>query len=83
MCLLYLIINKTQVQIEKKKDKYGIEYSPASASDGACTRGWGGHAENGVPHLRFSTLTTGSVNRRLKVTEHGATGSKCLQCLDC
>jgi len=37
-----VIINKTQVGIEKKKDKYGIEYSPASASDGACTRGWGG-----------------------------------------
>ena len=43
-----LIINKTHVQIEKKKGKYGIDYSLASASDGPC-RMAGGHAENGVP----------------------------------
>jgi len=52
MCLLYLIINKTQVQIEKKrKAKHGIEYSLASASDGPCPHGWGlgAHAENGAP----------------------------------
>ena len=57
MCLdlLYLITNKTQVQIEKKKGKYGIEYSLESASDEPCPRGWGprwnlgAHAENGVP----------------------------------
>jgi len=54
MCLLYLIISKTQVQIEKKKDKYGIEYSPASASDGACTRGWGG----GAGMLKMESLTS-------------------------
>ena len=50
---LYLIINKTQLQIEKKKGKYGIEYSLASASGGPCPGGWGSHAENGVfsPHI--------------------------------
>ena len=38
---LYLTGNKTQVQIEKKKGKYGIEYSLLSASDGPCPNGWG------------------------------------------
>jgi len=33
MCFLHLIVNFTQVQIEKKKGKYGMEYSHASASD--------------------------------------------------
>jgi len=28
------LINKTQVEIEKKKGKYGIEYSFTSKSDG-------------------------------------------------
>jgi len=49
--------NGTQVQIEKKKGKCGIEYSLASASHGPCPHGWGpmlkfnlwAHAENGVP----------------------------------
>ena len=59
MCLLYLIINKTQVQIEKKKGKYGIEYSLASASDVPCRHGWRAHAENGVPSLQTFHLTTG------------------------
>jgi len=33
--------NKTQVHIEKKKGKYGIEYSLASAPDGPCPGGFG------------------------------------------
>jgi len=33
MCFLHLIVNFTQVQIEKKIGKYGMEYSHASASD--------------------------------------------------
>jgi len=45
---LSLIINKTQIQIEKKKGKYGVEYSLASASDGPCPHGWA-RSENGVP----------------------------------
>jgi len=61
MCLLYLIINKTQLQIEKKKGKYGIEYSLASASDGPCPPGWGPALKMEFPHLRFSTLTTGLI----------------------
>jgi len=51
--------NKTQVQIEKKKGKYGIEYSLASASDGPCPHGRGSTLKMESPHLRFSTLTTG------------------------
>jgi len=46
------------VQIEKKKGKYGIEYSLASASDGPCHHDWG-HAENRVPSpqlFHFSNL---------------------------
>jgi len=49
ICANWLIINKTGVQIEKKKGKYGIEYSLASASDGPCPRGWGADSGNGVP----------------------------------
>ena len=41
MCLLYLIINKTQVQIERKKGEYDVRYPLPSASDGPCPRGWG------------------------------------------
>jgi len=53
------MINKTQAQIEKKKSKYDIEYSLASASDGPCRRGWGprwnsaAHTENGVSSPRI------------------------------
>jgi len=43
--------------------KYGIEYSLASASDGPCPHGWA-HAENGVPSVRFSTLTTAASSVR-------------------
>jgi len=51
-------ISKTQVQIEKKKGKYGIEYSLTSASDGFCARGWMPMLKMEFPHLRFSTLAT-------------------------
>jgi len=40
-----MIINKTQVQVKKKKGKCGIEYSLALASDVSCRHGWGAHAE--------------------------------------
>ena len=56
--LLYLIINKTPVQSEKKKGKYGIEYSVSSAFGGPCPRGWGPSLKMEFPHFRFSTLTT-------------------------
>jgi len=41
--------NGTQVQIEKNKGRYGIEYSLASASDTPCPRVCGAHAKSGVP----------------------------------
>jgi len=43
-----LITNKTQVQIEKKKGSYAIEYSLASASEGGLPSWLGGLTENGV-----------------------------------
>ena len=52
-----MIINKTELQIEKKKGKYGIEYSPASASDGPLIAG-GPTLNMEFPHLRFSFLTS-------------------------
>ena len=57
-CLLYLIINKTQVQIEQKKRKYGIDYSLASASDGPCPYDRGPTLKMQFPHLRFPHLKT-------------------------
>jgi len=59
-----LVINKTHVQIEKKKGKYGIECSLASAydgpcrHDGPCPHGWGPTLKMDFPHLRFSIFTT-------------------------
>ena len=59
MCLVYLIINKTQVEIEKMKGKYGIKYELASAPDGPCPHGGGPRRlKMEFSHLRFSTLTT-------------------------
>ena len=62
---IYLLTNKAQVQIEKNKGKYCIEYSLASASDGPCPRRWWADAEiygstlkMEFPHARFSILTT-------------------------
>jgi len=45
--IYYMIVNKTHVQIEKKKGKKGIKYSLASACDGPYPHGWG-------PMLKFS-----------------------------
>jgi len=67
----YLIINKTQVPIEKKKGKYGSEYSHTSPSDGPCPRGWGpAHAENGVPSPQIFHFNPGSRTRPQPAIDH-------------
>jgi len=54
-----MIIIKAQVQTEKKKGKYSIEYSLTSAADGPWLHGWGprwnlgAHAVNGVPSAQI------------------------------
>jgi len=54
-----LITNKTQVQIEKKKGNYAIEYSLASASEGGAAIMAGGPSlKMEFPHVQFSTVTT-------------------------
>jgi len=45
------LIKHKYIIIEKKKGKYGIEYSLTSASDGPCPHGWG-------PTLKMSSITS-------------------------
>jgi len=45
----------------RKKGNYGIKYSLASASDEPCPHGWGVTLKMEFSHLRFSILTTGTI----------------------
>ena len=62
-------INKTELQIEKKKGKYGIEYSPASASDGPLIAG-GPTLNMEFPHLKIFLFNLWSYVSNLLHSEH-------------